>query len=697
MEDRRGIRVWLPGAQAAWLEPRARSMCQVHPAGLFEWCPATDEDADGSYRIRWRDGHGNEHLADDPYAFSLTLGVQLLEDFSQGREVRAWRLLGAHCMELDGIAGTRFSVWAPNAERVSVVGDFNDWHGLRHPMSVHGSSGVWELFIPGVGPGALYKFELRSRETGGLVTKIDPFARRMERPPLTACIVTAAPGHAWADQDWMDARPGWQHAPMSIYELHPGSWRRHPDGSPLNYRELADALAVELTDLGFTHVELMPVTEHPFAGSWGYQTTGYFAPTARLGEPDDLRYLVDRLHGQGIGVILDWVPGHFPADDHALARFDGSALFEHADPRRGLTVDWDTLVFNFGRNEVRSFLISSALYWLEQFHMDGLRIDAVAAMLYLDYGRGDGDWVPNSHGGNENLEAVAFLQELNRVTHRECPDSFTIAEESTAWPAVTRPVHLGGLGFSMKWNMGWMHDTLVYMGHDPIHRRYHHDALTFGLLYAHSENFVLPLSHDEVVHGKGSLLAKMPGDRWQQFANLRLLYSYMYGYPGKKLLFMGAELAMPWEWSHDHALPETLQQDSLHAGVRLLVADLNRTYRDFPALHVEDFGGHGFEWIDCHDADQSVISFLRRGEGGLMAIICNFTPVPRHDYRLGLPQGGSWHEVLNSDAVVYGGSNQGNMGAVEAESVPWMGRPFSARLTLPPLAAVMLAAPDEQA
>ena len=625
-----------------------------------------------------------------PESFEPELDQEELARFHRGEHFRAWRILGAHPRTRDGVTGTRFSVWAPNADRVSVVGDFNHWDGSDHRMTVHPGIGIWELFVPGIGAGDLYKFEIRNRTTGAVVDKIDPFARRFEARPRTACVVDGAAEHPWGDANWLANRPDWQRAPMTVYEIHPGSWRRNDDGSFLGYRQLADALVAELAETGFTHVELMPVTEHPYDASWGYQTTGYFAPTSRFGNPDDFRYFVDTLHQAGIGVILDWVPAHFPRDEHALAGFDGTALFEHADPRRGETPEWGTLSFNFGRNEVRSFLVSSALYWLEEFHLDGLRIDAVASMLYLDYGRKDGDWMPNAYGGNEDLEAVEFLRTLNSVTHGECPGTVTIAEESTAWPGVTRPVHLGGLGFSMKWNMGWMHDTLEYFRHEPVHRRYHHDALTFGLLYAHHENFVLPLSHDEVVHGKGPLLDKMPGDRWQQFANLRLLYAFMYAYPGKKLLFMGDEFGLPEEWNHDRPLNFGLLEHDEHSGLRRLVADLNALYRDRPALHGDDFEQQGFEWIDCHDADNSVISFLRRSGDRMMAVVCNFTPVVRHGYRIGVPQSGSWRECLNSDAEHYGGSNQGNLGRVKTEPRPWMGRPASVSLTLPPLAAVFL-------
>lgn len=625
-----------------------------------------------------------------------------LQRFSRGDHCRAWQFMGAHLRTLNRRRGVHFSVWAPNADGVSVIGDFNDWDGNRHPMQVRGESGIWEIFVPGLNSGALYKFQLCNRERGEVIDKIDPFARQFECRPNTACMVEGPVGHHWQDDDWRHKRPDWHRAPMSIYELHAGSWRRNPDGSFYGYRKLADALVEELARSGFTHVELMPITEHPLDASWGYQAIGYFAPTSRFGGTDDFRYFVDTLHRSNIGVILDWVPAHFPKDEHALVRFDGTALFEHADPRQGETAEWDTMAFNFGRHEVRSFLISSALFWLEHFHLDGLRIDAVAAMIYLDYGRKDGEWVPNIHGGRENLEAVAFLQQLNTVTHRECPGTVTIAEESTAWPGISRPVHLGGLGFSMKWNMGWMHDSLDYLRHDPIFRRFHHDRLTFGLLYAFSENFVLPFSHDEVVHGKGSLLSKMPGDRWQQFANVRLLYAYFFAYPGKKLLFMGDELGEHREWSHDGTLDYDLLQQPLNRGLYRLVSDLNRYYRDLGALHTGDFDSASFEWIDCHDADQSIISFLRREahasvreNASMLVAVFNFTPIPRYGYRIGVPRGGTWHECLNSDSTHYGGSGVGNQGRAVARQTAWMGRSYSMDITVPPLAAVWFLPEDD--
>ena len=682
------VRAWLPRAERAWIGDFHRPMSRVGATPLFE---ARGVPAD-PYELLWRDAQGREHRHPDAYAFPPEIPEPELWAFNLGEHRRAHRILGAHPTCRAGVNGTRFAVWAPNAGRVSVVGDFNDWDGCCHPMNIRGTSGVWELFVPGVDAGALYKFELRNRDTGEIFLRADPYARASETPPRNASRVTVS-NYAWGDREWRDGRPDWKISALSAYELHAGSWRRHPDGRFYGYRELAEALIPYVKDLGFTHVELMPITEHPFNGSWGYQTTGYFAPTARYGSPDDFRYFVDRCHQAGIGVILDWVPGHFPRDEHALARFDGTELYEHADPRSGLHPEWGTHVFNYSRNEVRSFLISSAIHWLEDCHVDGLRVDAVASMLYLDYGRKPGEWLPNPHGGNENLAAMGFLQALNAATHGECPGTFTIAEESTAWPAVTRPDWVGGLGFSMKWNMGWMHDTLAYLHEDPVHRRYHHERLTFGMLYAFSENFVLPLSHDEVVHGKGSLLARMPGDEWQRFANLRLLFSYQFTYPGKKLLFMGGEFAMPGEWSHDTELPWALLQRPFNVGIRDLVRDLNRLYSSEQALHACDFGPEGFEWVDCHDALQSVVSYLRNGGGGQLLVILNFTPVVRRDYRIGVPKAGRYTELFNSDAACYAGSNVGNLGGAEAEASPWMGRPYSLSLTLPPLGALVLRVP----
>jgi 1,4-alpha-glucan branching enzyme len=558
-------------------------------------------------------------------------------------------------------------------------------------MRVRGASGVWELFIPGLRE-ALYKYEIRNRHSGALRLKTDPFAREYEVRPATASRFREAVPFHWQDGAWLDRRRSrdWLHEPLSIYEVHFGSWRRNPDGSSLSYRQAAEQLVPYVLEQGFTHVEFMPLTEYPFDESWGYQAVGYFAPTSRYGGPNDLRHLIDACHRAGLGVILDWVPGHFPRDGHGLADFDGSPLFEYGDPRKGSQPDWGTLVFNFDRQEVRSFLLSSARFWLEEFHVDGLRVDAVASMLYLDYSRKPGEWAPNIHGGNENLEAVQFLRELNTMTHRDFPGTMTIAEESTAWPGVSRPVETGGLGFSMKWNMGWMHDTLKYLAMDPVHRKYHHDLLTFGPLYAFSENFVLPLSHDEVVHLKGSLLAKMPGDDWQRFANLRVAYLFQWTYPGRKLLFMGGELAQPWEWNHREGLAWQLLEDPRHGGMQRLVRDLNGLHAAIPALHRLDFDGRGFQWLSWDDADNSTLSFVRRADDDVAVVVLNFTPVPRPGYRLGVPKPGAWHETLNSDSRFYGGSDLGNAGVLQAEPVPCMHQPWSVVVTLPPLAGVVL-------
>ncbi|MGH8935431.1 MAG: 1,4-alpha-glucan branching protein GlgB, partial [Acidimicrobiia bacterium] len=598
--------------------------------------------------------------------------------------------LGAHLVG----DGTYFAVWAPNARSVSLVGDFNGWDRERDLLRPT-DSGIWEGFVPGVGQGQVYKYALVSHHGGHLVEKADPFGFLHEVPPKTASVVWDLE-YDWDDSQWMQGRGRRNSldAPISIYEVHLGSWRRVPeDGKrPLSYRELAPLLAQHVSRLGFTHVEFLPVMEHPFFGSWGYQTTGYFAPTSRFGTPQDFMYLVDRLHQEGIGVILDWVPSHFPADQHGLAYFDGTHLFEHADPRQGHHPDWGSAIFNYGRHEISSFLISSALFWLDRYHIDGLRVDAVASMLYLDYSRRGSEWIPNRYGGNENLEAIEFLRRLNAEVYRAHPEVQTYAEESTAWPMVSRPTYVGGLGFGLKWDMGWMHDTLQYMAKDPVHRTYHHGEITFRMLYAFNENFVLPLSHDEVVHGKGSLLAKMPGDEWQRFANLRLLYAYMYAQPAKKLLFMGGEFGQREEWRHDESLDWHLAERGPHAGLERLVADLNRLYRQEPALHELDLDPAGFEWVDANDAAASVLSFLRqpRSATGPVLAVCNFTPVVRHDYRVGVPHPGRWVEILNSDAGHYGGSGQGNGGGVEAEPIPHHGRPHSLRLTLPPLGALFL-------
>ena len=616
----------------------------------------------------------------------------------EGTWLRAWEKLGARPAERDGQAGYSFAVWAPNASRVSVVGDFNGWDGRTHPMQNLGASGLWETFIPGVTSGQPYKFELESSLGGPSFTKADPFALRSEHPPRTASLTSDLGQHLWRDREWVDARTQRGvalDAPMSIYEVHPGSWRRKSgaDGDrPLSWDELREELIPYVLRLGFTHIELMPVMEHPYDPSWGYQVTGYFAPTSRFGSPDEFRAFVDACHLAGIGVLLDWVPGHFPKDAHGLARFDGSALYEHADPRQGEQPDWGTLIFNYGRHEVRNFLLTNALYWLESFHIDGLRVDAVASMLYRDYSREQGEWVPNKFGGRENLEAIDFLRELNTLTHQEHPGTVIIAEESTAFPAVSRPTWVGGLGFTYKWNMGWMHDILTYAGKDPLFRRWEHQHLTFSMLYAWNENFVLPLSHDEVVHGKGSLINKMPGDEWQKAATLRALYAYMFVHPGKKLIFMGGEFGQWSEWSHERSLDWHLLDAPLHAGLQRYVEDINRHYRLEPALHQQDFAATGFEWIDCNDQESSVISLIRRATdpADFVVGVLNWTPMVRHDYRIGVPEPGFYAELINSDADAYGGSNVGNEGGRYAEDIPAHGHAQSLSLTLPPLAGIIL-------
>ena len=613
--------------------------------------------------------------------------------FNEGTHTRLYSKLGAHPLTADGAAGTYFAVWAPNAVQVSVIGEFNNWDKGSHGLRSRGQSGIWEGFIPGVRQGMIYKYHVISRYQGYQADKSDPLAYYNEVSPRTASVVWDL-AYGWGDQEWMATRQNYNalSAPMAIYEVHLGSWMRVPEEGQryLTYREVAPKLADHVTRLGFTHVEFLPVMEHPFYGSWGYQTTGYYAPTSRYGTPQDLMYLIDYLHQRGIGVILDWVPSHFPTDEHGLGYFDGTHLYEHADMRQGLHPDWNSFIFNYGRNEVRSFLFSSALFWLEQYHIDGLRVDAVASMLYLDYSRKAGEWIPNQYGGRENLEAITFLRRFNEFVYKEFPDVQTFAEESTAWPMVSRPNYVGGLGFGMKWDMGWMHDTLAYMSRDPIYRPYHHNLLTFRMLYAFTENFVLPLSHDEVVHGKGSLLGKMPGDEWQKFANLRLLYGYMYTQPGKKLLFMGGEFGQWREWNHEASLDWHLRQYASHARLQRWLEDLNQLYRREPALYELDTQPAGFEWIDCNDTLLSVVSCLRRGRStdDLILIACNFTPVPRLNYRVGAPRGGFWREVLNSDAPDYGGSGYGNLGGMEVAPVACHGRPFSLNLTLPPLAVV---------
>jgi 1,4-alpha-glucan branching enzyme len=626
-------------------------------------------------------------------ASTTLLGPQDLHLFNEGTHLRLFDKLGARPCTEGGQAGARFAVWAPDAESVHVVGDFNGWDREAHRLEPVGASGIWSGFIPGVKKGSVFKYHVASRFHGYRADKADPFALYAEVPPRTGSVVWDL-DYTWRDSDWMKERAhrNSASAPMSIYEMHLGSWRRIPeeDNRPLTYRELAPQLAEYVRELGFTHVEFLPVMEHPFYGSWGYQCTGFFAPTSRYGTPEDFMFLIDTLHQAGIGVILDWVPSHFPKDEHGPGYFDGTHLFEHADPRQGLHPDWDSLIFNYGRNEVRSFLLSSALFWLEKYHVDGLRVDAVASMLYLDYSREDGEWIPNKYGGRENLDAIDFLRRLNTEVYGRFPDTQTIAEESTAWPMVSRPTYVGGLGFGMKWDMGWMHDTLVYMGKDPVHRRYHHDQITFRLIYAFHENFVLPLSHDEVVHGKGSLLGRMPGDHWQKLANLRLLLGSMYGQSGKKLLFMGGEFGQWDEWNHEKSLDWHLTEYEAHRGIQRWVRDLNALYQECQALQ-SDFDPAGFEWVDCNDADASIISFLRKGtDGSSMLVIANFTPVPRMDYAVGVSEAGFWKELLNSDSEHYGGSGLGNGGGVASRPEPLHGRQHSIQLVMPPLSMLFL-------
>ncbi len=637
------------------------------------------------YRVRTTYDDGVGHEADDPYRFLPTVGELDAHLWHEGRHEQAWQVLGSHVRDHQGVAGTAFAVWAPNAHAARVIGDFNGWDGTGTAMRSMGASGIWELFVPGVGPGDAYKYELLTHD--GWVRRADPFAQHTEVPPATAS-KTGVSTFTWTDDEWMRARAQTDPhtGPMSVYELHFGSWR-----PGLSYREMADPLIAYLDETGFTHVEFLPLAEHPFGGSWGYQVTGYYAPTSRFGHPDDLKYLIDRLHGAGYGVIVDWVPAHFPKDEWALARFDGTPLFEHGDPRRGEQLDWGTNVFDFGRSEVRNFLVANAVFWLEEFHVDGLRVDAVASMLYLDYSRGEGQWLPNEHGGRENLEAISLLQEVNATAYKRCPGIVMIAEESTSWPGVTKPTDQGGLGFGLKWNMGWMHDTLRYMQVDPMYRSHHHHDITFSFLYAFSEAFTLPISHDEVVHGKGSLLGKMPGDHWQQLASVRAYLTFMWAHPGKQLLFMGQEFGQPSEWSEARGLDWWILDQPAHQGLQRLVGRLNRVYREHEALWALDSEPAGFEWIDGGNSSDNVIAFLRHGHDGRpIAAIHNFSGRPVHDYRIGLPEAGAWTELVNSDASEYGGSGVGNLGTVHATEDAFGGRPASATLTIPPLAGLLL-------
>jgi 1,4-alpha-glucan branching enzyme len=651
--------------------------------------------AQPAYRFRIHEGDRTLEIQ-DPYQFGQLLADFDLHLFSEGTHYRAWEKLGAHRRTAGSITGVHFAVWAPNAQRVSVIGDFNGWDGRVHPMRRLVPSGVWEIFVPNLPDGTCYKYEVRTA-SGELVNKADPYAQRFEVPPNTASIIWTPGRYVWGDTQWIADRAGfegWHDRPMAVYEVHLESWRRKPEEADryLSYRELADTLVPYVRDMGYTHIELMPVMEHPFSGSWGYQVIGFFAPTSRFGTPDDFRYFVDRCHQEGLGVILDWVPGHFPKDQHGLARFDGTSLYEHDDPRKGEHLDWGTLIFNYGRNEVRTFLLSNALFWLEEFHLDGLRVDAVASMLYLDYSRPAGEWVPNQYGGRENLEAVSFMRQLNTVTHGRVSGTITVAEESTSWPAVSRPTYVGGLGFTFKWNMGWMHDILEYVRQDPVHRRWHHSQITFSMLYAFTENFVLPFSHDEVVHGKRSMLDKMPGDLWQKHANLRALYGYMYSHPGKKLMFMGCEIGQWREWNYNTSLDWHLLDFAEHRGLQQWVRDLNAVYRREPSLYQVDFEGTGFGWIDCQDNENSIVSFMRRAKdpGDFTVTLVNFTPVPRPAYRIGVPEAGYYRELLNSDAALYGGSNMGNSGGVHTEPTPSHGYEQSMTVTIPPLGFLLL-------
>jgi 1,4-alpha-glucan branching enzyme len=696
------VRTFRPGVARADVVPLgidgARGapvqMTRIHPEGIYEArLPGHARSVHYRFVFTWQDGTSLETA--DPFRFGQVMGDVDLHLLGEGHHYRSWERLGSHPRTIDGVAGTYFAVWAPSADRVSVVGDFNGWDGRVHPMRLLVPNGIWEIFIPGLRTGERYKYEIRVKASGLPMLKADPYARCAEQPPRTASVIWDAGPYRWRDEDWMarrrEATP-WFDRPMAIYEVHLGSWMKVDEDTSLSYRELAERLIPYVRDLGYTHVELLPVMEHPYGPSWGYQVTGFFATSSWYGSPEDFKWFVDECHVNGIGVILDWVPGHFPKDAHGLARFDGTALYEHEDPRQGEHQDWGTLIFNYGRHEVRNFLVSNALFWLEEFHADGLRVDAVASMLYLDYSRQHGQWVPNRFGGRENIDAIDFVRTLNEQTHTMHPGTMTIAEESTSWPAVSRPTYVGGLGFSYKWNMGWMHDILEYVRQDPIHRRWHHNRVTFSMLYAWSENFILPFSHDEVVHGKGSMINKIPGDVWQKAATLRTLYAYHYAHPGKKLLFMGGEFGMWREWSEKQGLPWHITQEPPHATIRDFVRDLNALYRREPSLYELDFDPAGFQWIDANDNENSVFAFLRRARDPHDFLVCvlNFTPVPREGYRIGVPEPGLYRELLNSDAASYGGGNVGNQGAVTTEPLHAHGHAQSLRLTIPPLATLFL-------
>ncbi len=687
------IRAFKPRAVKMWLlveGKRAKAMPRVEGTDLFE-VQLPQGSFESAYRFRIESHEGHRWEEEDAYRFPPILGDLDLHLIAEGNHFEKYKLLGAHIRESEGVSGVGFAVWAPSAQRVSVIGNFNHWDGREHQMRSRGSSGIWEIFIPALCAQEVYKFEILA-SNGDVFEKVDPYAQQMEVRPKTACVVHDPKQYKWSDNQWVKERPATQalDQPMSIYEVQLGSWRLD-DGAHIGYRDLAAQLVEYCLWMGYTHIELMPITEYPYEGSWGYQTVGYFAPTSRFGSPNDFRFFVDHCHQNGLGVFLDWVPAHFPKDAHGLARFDGTPLYEHEDPQLGEHKDWGTYIFNFGRNEVRNFLIASALFWLDEYHIDGLRVDAVASMLYLDYSREEGEWSPNKYGGRENLEAVEFLKQFNTLVHERHPGAVTMAEESTSWPMVSKPIYLGGLGFTMKWNMGWMNDTLQYFKHPPVHRRYHQGELTFSMVYAHTENFILPFSHDEVVHGKGSMSSKMPGDDWQKFANLRLLYAYMYTHPGKKLQFMGIEFGQWPEWNHNTSLSWDQANFMPHRGLQLMMRDMNHLYRDVPALYEVDFDAHGFEWIDCDDVENSTLSYIRRDKhGGMVVVALNLTPVPRQNYRLGVPEVGYYEEIMNTDAESYGGGNVGNHGGVDSEPVAWMNKPDSIQLTLPPLACVIL-------
>ncbi len=691
------VRAFNPAAKAMWVVDRASPdspypMVKIHNTGFFEFIHV-EKNSLFAYDLQAEYYSGQNHRFADPYSFAPVISDFDRHLFNEGTHQEVYEKLGAHLMEISGVRGVLFAVWAPNARSVSVIGDFNAWDNRRHPMRVLGSSGIWELFVPGLAQGDTYKFAVKTQH-GRVQDKADPYGFFGEVRPKTGSRVWDITKYAWKDSGWMAERAKTQNLakPMSVYEVHPGSWKRVPgeDNRFLTYRELAVELTDYVKDMGYTHVELMPVSEHPFDGSWGYQVTGYYAPTSRYGTPDDFMFFVDHMHQNGIGVLVDWVPGHFPKDDHGLSNFDGTGLYEHADPRKGEHLDWGTKIFNYGRNEVRNFLISNALFWLDKYHIDGFRVDAVASMLYLDYSRQGDNWVPNQYGGRENLEAIDFMKKLNELVYAKFPGATTIAEESTAWGGVSRPTYVGGLGFEFKWNMGWMHDTLVYMSQDPVYRKYHQGTLTFSMIYAFSENFILVFSHDEVVHGKASMINKMPGDMWQKFANLRLLYTFMWSHPGKKLLFMGQDFGQWDEWSEARSLDWHLLDYEPHRKLRQLVRDLNRLYKNEPALYEVDFEPFGFEWVDFYDSDNSVISFIRKARNGeFLVIACNFTPVPRYDYRIGVPHLGRYEELLNSDSDAYWGGNIGNGGGLDADAIGWQGRPYSLKITLPPLGAVI--------